>query len=331
MFSLPRDTVDVPIPPGPARSVFGSRLPRARSTAGSRRSATAPTSIPGRASHARLQRPQGHPRQPLRARHQVLRRGQLRGLHEGRRRARRRDRSTSRSRSRRPAIPAIAGRLAAGLHPGRHPAHDRRCRRSATRARATRSNDFDRGPRQQRRPRSRSASRPTRRSLIPQLTDLVDRVEVRRPHRHPGRASSATARARRRRSTRRTSARTSSRRRSTHDGVPNSSRGYIIMPERRQDPRRRSANAFNDQPRGRGQAREARPARAPRSGSSTGSARPARPRTSPATSSTRASRHRPRSQKPPRAASRPTRRSWSTTAPRQVRRRRSRTCRRASG
>ncbi len=24
MFSLPRDTVDVPIPPGPARSVFGS-------------------------------------------------------------------------------------------------------------------------------------------------------------------------------------------------------------------------------------------------------------------------------------------------------------------
>ncbi len=43
MFSLPRDTVDVPIPAGPARSVFGSAY-RARSTAGSPRSGTAPIS-----------------------------------------------------------------------------------------------------------------------------------------------------------------------------------------------------------------------------------------------------------------------------------------------
>ena len=82
MFSLPRDTVDVPLPPGPARQAFGPRLraedqrlvhvgpqPRRTSSRATKRD-------------PRLQRPQGDPRQPLRARHQVLRRGQLRRLQD---------------------------------------------------------------------------------------------------------------------------------------------------------------------------------------------------------------------------------------------------------
>ena len=43
MFSLPRDTVDVPLPPGPAATPSG-RSTAARSTPLHRRSATAPTS-----------------------------------------------------------------------------------------------------------------------------------------------------------------------------------------------------------------------------------------------------------------------------------------------
>ena len=81
MFSLPRDTVDVPIPPGPARNTFGSGLSRQDQ----RLVDEHPSSIgllPGQQEDPRVQRPQGRPRQPLRARHQVLRRGQLRGLPE---------------------------------------------------------------------------------------------------------------------------------------------------------------------------------------------------------------------------------------------------------
>ena len=145
MFSLPRDTVDVPIPPGPARSVFGSAYRGKINSWFATDPATAPTCSPGNEHDPRLQRAQGDPRRPLRARHQVLRRGQLRRLQEGRRRDRRRDRSTSRSRSRTTAIPGDRRRARAGLHPERHPAHGRRRRRSATRGRATASNDFDRG------------------------------------------------------------------------------------------------------------------------------------------------------------------------------------------
>ena len=90
MFSLPRDTVDVPIPPGPARQRSG-RSTAARSTPCSPTVRNRSDLFPGNERDARLQRAQGDPRQPLRPRHQVLRRGQLRRLQEGRRRDRRRD------------------------------------------------------------------------------------------------------------------------------------------------------------------------------------------------------------------------------------------------
>ena len=45
--TLPRDTVDVPLPPGPARNVYGVRLRRARSTASSPRTRDRPTAFPG--------------------------------------------------------------------------------------------------------------------------------------------------------------------------------------------------------------------------------------------------------------------------------------------
>ena len=99
MFSLPRDTVDVPIPAGARPPRLGPHLRRARSTAASPRTATAPTCARATNADPRLQRPQGDPRRAVRPRHQVLRRGQLRRLQEGRRRARRRAPSTSRSRS----------------------------------------------------------------------------------------------------------------------------------------------------------------------------------------------------------------------------------------
>ena len=73
MFSLPRDTVDVPIPPGPPARSSGRRTAAARSTASTRRPGTGPTSSRARPAPAG-RRPQGGPRQPLRARHPVLRR-----------------------------------------------------------------------------------------------------------------------------------------------------------------------------------------------------------------------------------------------------------------
>ena len=161
MFSLPRDTVDVPIPPGPARNVFGSsysgKINSWFSTIRNRSDL-----YPGTNTHARLQRPEGHPRRPLRPRHQVLRRGQLPGLHEGRRRARRRDRQRPGPGLGRP-LPRHRRPARAGLHPERHPAHGRRCRRSATRARATRRTTSTAASASSG-SCSRSASRPTRRS-----------------------------------------------------------------------------------------------------------------------------------------------------------------------
>ena len=61
MFQLPRDTVDVPIPPGPAQSLFGSVYQGKINSLvlGGRRP---PRLLPGHPEHARLQRPQGHPR-----------------------------------------------------------------------------------------------------------------------------------------------------------------------------------------------------------------------------------------------------------------------------
>ena len=99
MFSLPRDTVDVPIPPGPARNAFGS-VYRGKINGWWTNDPPSLRSLPGDQEDARLQRAQGHPRQPLQARHQVLRRGQLRRLPERSSTRWAGSPSTSRSRSR---------------------------------------------------------------------------------------------------------------------------------------------------------------------------------------------------------------------------------------
>ena len=81
MFSLPRDTVDVPDPARPCPADIRLGLSRQDQ----RLVDEHPPSLrllPGHQEDARLQRAQGDPRQPLRARHQVLRRGQLRRLPE---------------------------------------------------------------------------------------------------------------------------------------------------------------------------------------------------------------------------------------------------------
>ena len=85
MFSLPRDTVDVPVPPGPARQVFGS-VYRNKINAWWTNVHLRSDLFSGHQEDPRLQRPQGDHGQPLRPRHQVLRRGQLRRLQADRRR-----------------------------------------------------------------------------------------------------------------------------------------------------------------------------------------------------------------------------------------------------
>ena len=88
MFSLPRDTVDVPVPATPG-ALWGSRLRRQdqRLVRPDRNRADL---WPGTTTRTRgYNGLKAHPGRALRARHQVLRRGQLRGLPRGRRRARR--------------------------------------------------------------------------------------------------------------------------------------------------------------------------------------------------------------------------------------------------
>ena len=68
MFSLPRDTVDVPVPAGPGPRDSSGRSTAARSTASGRPSRTAPTSFPGNGRDTRLQRPEVDPRRALRPR-----------------------------------------------------------------------------------------------------------------------------------------------------------------------------------------------------------------------------------------------------------------------
>ena len=309
MFSLPRDTVDVPIPPGPARA-SSARLRRQDQQLVRRRPQPL-RPLSGQRHDARLQRPEVDPRRPLRARHQVLRRGQLRRLQEGRRRARRRDRQRPGPGLGRP-LPGRRRPARAPLHPDRHPAHERRRRRSATPARATR------------RPTSTAASASSAlllslreqadpQDLIPHLPDLVKALRKAVKTDIPldqldellGLASSVD----------------------TKD-----IRSYVFSPplyadrvrrqlarlhdrpERPEDPGR-GQERVQDQPARRGPAREARRARAPGLGPQRRSATDRGRPTSRATSSTRASRRR-RPRQSPRAASRPTRRSWSTTAPR---------------
>ena len=77
--------------PGRCRNAFGGRPTRPRSTRSSPQIRRRPDLVAGHQPDARLQRAQGRPRRALRPRHQVLRRGQLRGLQAGRRRGRRGD------------------------------------------------------------------------------------------------------------------------------------------------------------------------------------------------------------------------------------------------
>ena len=174
MFSLPRDTVDVPIPPGPARNAFGPLY----SAQDQRLVATDPPPLgplPGQREDARLQRAQGDPRRPLRPRHQVLRRGQLRRLQEGRRRASAASPSTSRSRSPTTASRSTEGRLRRVYIPSGIQHMDGAEALRYARSRHG-SNDFDRGARQQRVLLSlREQADPQ--ALIPHLPDLVNALK----------------------------------------------------------------------------------------------------------------------------------------------------------
>ena len=292
MFSLPRDTVDVPIPPGPARSVFGSaysgKINSWFSTIRNRSDL-----CPGRTTDARLQRPEGHPRRAVRPRHQVLRRGQLRRLQEGRRRARRRDRQ-------RPGpglddrFPGIAGQLERVYIPSGIQHMDGAQALRYARSRHT-STDFDRGQRQQRVLLSlREQADPQ--VLIPHLPELVTALKSAVRTDIPVEPARRAARAR------------VLGRHEEHplvrlraaalpDRVPQQLARLHHRAERLEDPHR-GQERLQHQPRGRGPAREARRARAPTSGSSTGSATARSRRTSPATSSTRAWRRRRRARAP---------------------------------
>ena len=117
MFSLPRDTEGVPIPPGPARNVFGSVYSgKINCMVDEHPSADRPLPGLGQEWDGRLQRTQGDHGLPLRARHQVLRRGQLRRLPEGRRHDGRGHRQRPGPGLGRP-LPVDQRRPPAGLHP----------------------------------------------------------------------------------------------------------------------------------------------------------------------------------------------------------------------
>ena len=125
MFQVPRDTVDVPVPPN-ARSVWGSVY------RGKINSWYAQNRVRGDLWHGatsarpRVQRPEVAPGRALRARHPVLRDGQLPGLPGRRQHARRRagQRPDPGCRERLPG----RRRRHPHLHPGRPPAHERRRR-----------------------------------------------------------------------------------------------------------------------------------------------------------------------------------------------------------
>ena len=163
MFSLPRDTVDVPIPPGPARQRLRAASTRGKINAWWTSIRNRSDLFPGNEQDARLQRPQGDPRQPLRARHQVLRRGQLRRLQEGRRRDGRRDHQRPDPGLGRP-LP-VDRRAASGGSTSRAGIQHMNGAEALRYARSRHgSNDFDRGAAPAAASCSRCASRPTRRT-----------------------------------------------------------------------------------------------------------------------------------------------------------------------
>ena len=173
------------------------------------------------------------------------------------------------------------------------------------------SNDFDRGAAPAARPAlAPRAGRPA--GPDPAPAGAGHGAQEDGPDGHPGRPARPAARASPRRSTPRTSARTSSRRRSTRQEFLSSPRGYIIVPERRQDPGR-GQRRVHGRPGRRGAAPEA--GRGGRRRLGPQRHRRQRPRDAP--------RRLPRLPRPGRlgaapeagrARSRPTRRSSSTTA-----------------
>ena len=272
MFSLPRDTVDVPIPPGPARQRLRVGLSRQDQRLVDQRPP------PLRLLPGTKDRPRGY--NGLKAilgelyepRHQVLRRGQLRRLQEGRRRHGRRDDQRPGPGLRRP-LPVDRRPAAPGLHPERDPAHERR-RGAPLRPLAPRLDRLR--PRRAPAARAAVAARAGRPAGPHPAPPRADRRRSSRRSRPTSRStSSRRCSGSPRRSTPRTSARTSSRRRSTRANTCPDPRGYVVVPK---IGRIRAAvkNAFTADPADEAHAPERSPRRPPGCGSST--ARATRPR-----------------------------------------------------
>ena len=297
MFSLPRDTVDVPVPPGPARRVFGPRLRPARSTPVRPTVRNRSDLFPGNEQTARLQR--------------RSRRSSASSTGSTSSTSSRSTSTASRRSSTRSGgvtinvqVPVVDDRYPgdrrqapAGLHPERHPAHDRR-RGAPLRPLAPQLDRL--------RPRPAPAAGPAvaARAGRPAGPDPAPArarqgAQARRQDRHPGRPARRAARAGLARSTRRTSARTCSRRRST-------SSEYAAEPARLH---RSSRTSTRSGPRSRTRSRSTRPTRrcARRLAEEAAavwvlngtSDRDRADRRSPATSSTRASPRRRRARGPP--------------------------------
>ena len=175
MFSLPRDTVDVPVPPGPAQRVWGRVYGSKINTfyaQNRRRSDLWPGNDRTRGYNA-LKSMIG---ELYGLDDQVLRRGQLRRLQEGRRRGRWRDRQRPDA-GRRRQVPghdraqpsACTSRAASSTWTASQALRYARSRNTST--------DFDRGARQQRVLLSlREQADPQ--ALIPRLPELVDALKT---------------------------------------------------------------------------------------------------------------------------------------------------------
>ncbi len=308
MFSLPRDTVDVPVPPGPAQRLFGSTY-SGKINSWFQAVRNRSDLLPGDGPDPRLQRAEGDHRQPLRTRHQVLRRGQLRRLPGGRRRDRRRHDQRPDPRLGRP-LPGGQGQAPAGLHPERDPAHGRRPG-APVRAIAPRLDRTSIAVSASSGSCSRSASRPNPQDLIPRLPELINALKkavrtdipVDQLSQLLGLASSVDTKDIR-----------------SYVFTPpfyqteylNSPRGYIIVPSVAEDPGG-GQDRVHDRARPTRRSARSSPTRRPGSGSST-AAPIATARTALRATSTSTAWPRRRHARSRPARSRRLRRSWSTTA-----------------
>ena len=263
MFSLPRDTVDVPIPPGRAAAVWGrtygeqDQLVLRRTTAAARTCGRATT---GRAATT------------------PSRRSSASSTTSTSSTSSRSTSTASRRSSTRvggvtinvqvpvvdDAFPGDDGRAQRLYIPSGHPAHGRRRRPCATPGRAT-PRPTSTAARASSASCCRCASRPIRRPCCPQLPELVDALK-RRSGPTSRSTSSTSCSAWRRRSTRRTSARTCSRRRCTRQDTCARTRAAASSSPTSRRIRHAVKNAFTVDPARRGATRGARRARAPASG-----------------------------------------------------------------